>query len=966
MVMLSSITEKAIVDNLHKRYKDDTIYTYIGPVLISVNPFKGIKDLYSDTRLRAYRGKYMYELAPHVFALADAAYRAMLSEGENQCVIISGESGAGKTEASKKIFQYIASVCSATNEVARVRDIILQSNPLLEAFGNAKTVRNNNSSRFGKYMEIMFTYGGDPAGGSINVYLLEKSRVVSQQAGERNFHAFYQLLAGADAAMREEFGLARPEDFYYLAQSGCTTVSGMNDTREYAEVVEAMTTMGLTPDDQMGVWRTVAGILQLGNISFYEDDKEQAQPQDMVAIEYAAYLLCTSNEAVIAALTTRTIETGAGSRGSTYNVPNNAEMAVYARDALAKALYSNLFDWIVAAVNVNLQFSDPDTLVLGVLDIYGFEIFENNGFEQLCINYVNEKLQQIFIELTLKQEQEEYAAEGIEWTEITFFNNKIVCDLIESKRNPIGVFSLLNDVCNFPKGTDDKFAEKLSSEHSGHPHYAPAGHGYFTISHYAGDVTYCATGFCDRNKDPLFKDLEILCQNSQSPFIANLFPTTRSRNDKRRPPTSGTIIKSSIAALVERLMACTPHYIRCLKPNNNKKANDWDSNLSRHQVQYLGLLENVRIRRAGYAYRQTFDRFFYRYRVICSQTFPSFSGNHQDGASAILASQGLRQGTDFEFGRTKIFIRAPEAVFALEEQRDRRLDTYANTIQRFFLRFAMRQYYHDLHAVANATFVGNKQRRRNSVERFFATDYAGFRSNHGLKSIVAEHGRETLRFAAPIIKYDRRSRAQRRVLVVTDQATYIIAVEKNKNKADPMLASKPFVYICKRRITKDTLKRVSLSPLADNIVVLHVPGQHDNVIECRRKTELVAVLKQDYGVDVAFAMQVTYTLKKNKTRALTFVQDPSGGPGLVKKTKVLVAPGLDKSTPGNEGPSVISIGARTPARETVTALYDYDAQEAGELSFREGDVITIVSKGDGWWTGELRGSKGEFPSNYVQ
>lgn len=459
MTLLPKIQESAIVENLKKRFMDDLIFTYIGPVLISVNPFKQMK-YFTDKEVDMYQGAASYENPPHIYALTDNMFRNMLIDSENHCVIISGESGAGKTVAAKFIMNYLAKVSGGGPSVQKIKDVILESNPLLEAFGNAKTVRNNNSSRFGKYVEIQFTRGGQPDGGKISNFLLEKSRVVSQNVSERNFHIFYQMLFGASKEDKDQFGLTEPSYYYYLNQSGTYTVDGTDDTKEYLETRQAMDVIGIREEDQSSVLQIVAGVLHLGNISF-EEQGNYAIPENDDFLQYPAFLLGIDVSLLKEKLTSRVMDSKWGGKSETINMKLNVEQANYTRDALSKALYTRLFDFLVQAVNNAMQ-KDTTDLTVGVLDIYGFEIFQKNGFEQFCINFVNEKLQQIFIELTLKAEQEEYVDEGIKWTPIDYFNNKIVCDLIEAKKPP-GVMCVLDDVCATMhaqgEGADQKLLE---------------------------------------------------------------------------------------------------------------------------------------------------------------------------------------------------------------------------------------------------------------------------------------------------------------------------------------------------------------------------------------------------------------------------------------------------------------------------------------------------------------------------
>ncbi|RKP16670.1 hypothetical protein ROZALSC1DRAFT_17329 [Rozella allomycis CSF55] len=613
MVLLSRINESEINDNLKKRYDDDLIYTYIGPVLIAVNPFKKLS-YFTDKEIELYQGSAMHENPPHIYAIADAMFRNMLIDEENQCVIISGESGAGKTESAKLVMNYISAVSGKGGEaVERIKYIILESNPLLESFGNAKTLRNNNSSRFGKYFEILFNRGGMPVGGNISNFLLEKSRVVGLKQGERNFHIFYQMTKGANKFEKENYGMTNPDYFNYLRQSGTYDADGIDDVADYQEVKKAMDICGFSKEEISCIFELVAGILHLGNIDFIEHGNG-AVVRDPDTLSFPSYLLGIKENELSKKLLSRIMNSGS-KRGSTYDVPMNVQQATSARDALAKALYSRLFDWLVKAVNRAMTRKEKSQNVnLGVLDIYGFEIFEQNGFEQFCINYVNEKLQQIFIELTLKSEQEEYVKEGIKWTPIEFFNNKIVVDLIEGKR-PVGIMGVLDDICAtthaITEGSDVKFVQKMTDVVGSNPHFQGMS-THFMIKHYAGNVTYESEGFSESNRDSLFKDLVLLVQTTSKNFIRDLFPEDINEDSKKRPTTFSFKIRNQANELVKELTKCKPHYIRCIKPNETKRPRDWDSKRVDHQVRYLNLKENIRIRRAGYAYRETFEKFLKR------------------------------------------------------------------------------------------------------------------------------------------------------------------------------------------------------------------------------------------------------------------------------------------------------------------------------------------------------------------
>uniref|UniRef100_A0A8C1MAY6 Myosin IHa n=1 Tax=Cyprinus carpio TaxID=7962 RepID=A0A8C1MAY6_CYPCA len=515
-------SETAFLDNLKKRFTEDLIYTYVGTLLISVNPCKEL-DIYTKKQMDLYMGVNFFELPPHIYALADNVYHTMLSEASNHFILISGESGAGKTEASKKILQYYAVSCPSFTLLDTVRDRMLMSNPVLEAFGNAKTMKNDNSSRFGKYMDIQFDCQGDAVGGHILSYLLEKSRVVHQNHGERNFHIFYQLVEGGEEDQLRHLGLEK-------------------DTKHYSYLV--------------------------------------------------------------------------------------------------------------------------------------FDYFSNfHDFEQFCINYCNEKLQQLFIQLTLKSEQEEYEAEGIGWEPVQFFNNKIICDLVEEKHR--GIISVLDEECMRPgDATDLTFLEKLEEKMGNHPHFLThkladkktrksLERGDFRLLHYAGEVTYCVLGFIDKNNDLLYKNIKDVMRLSKNPIIQECFPATEG-DSRRRPETVATQFKNSLLRLTEILTAKEAWYVRCLKSNDNKQSGKFDEVLVRHQVKCLGLMEHLRVRRAGFAYRRRYEVFLQRYKALCPATWPHWRGVPAEGVEKLVQHLDYKPD-EYKMGRTKIFIRYARTLFATED-----------------------------------------------------------------------------------------------------------------------------------------------------------------------------------------------------------------------------------------------------------------------------------------------------------
>ncbi|XP_035246773.1 unconventional myosin-Ih isoform X2 [Anguilla anguilla] len=672
-VLLDAYTsESAFLGNLRKRFSENLIYTYIGTLLVSINPYREL-GIYSTKQMDIYMGVNFYELPPHLFALADNAYRTMLAETNNHFILISGESGAGKTEASKKILQFYAASCPRTQLLDNVRDRLLLSNPVLEAFGNAKTLKNDNSSRFGKYMDIQFDYQGEAVGGHILSYLLEKSRVVHQNHGERNFHIFYQLVEGGDDELLRWLGLERnPQHYRYLVQGDCAKVSSINDKNDWKTVQKALSVIDFSKTEIEHLFAIIASVLHLGNVRFEANAHGYATLNSSSEVHWLSQMLGIHSQVLQEGLTHRKIE----AREEQVLSPFTTDHAVYARDALAKAMYGRTFTWLVNKINESLANKDHSRMtVIGLLDIYGFEVFHVNSFEQFCINYCNEKLQQLFIQLTLKSEQEEYETEGIEWETVPFFNNKIICDLVEEKHR--GIISVLDEECLRPgDATDLTFLQRLEEKVGGHPHFIThkladqktrktLERGDFRLLHYAGEVTYCVVGFLDKNNDLLHRNIKEVMRKSKNDIVKHCFPSTEP-DTKKRPETVATQFKNSLAGLTDILMAKEPWYVRCLKPNDSKQPGRFDDVLVRHQVKYLGLMEHLRVRRAGFAYRRRFEVFLQRYKALCPDTWPNWKGPPAEGVERLVKHLGYTPD-EYKIGRTKIFIRHPKTLFATED-----------------------------------------------------------------------------------------------------------------------------------------------------------------------------------------------------------------------------------------------------------------------------------------------------------
>jgi myosin protein heavy chain len=619
---LSHLNNATVLHNLRVRYAEDLIHTYSGLFLVVVNPYKWIP-IYTDEIIQLYQGKRRNEVHPHVFAVADEAYRAMVNGKRNQSILITGESGAGKTENTKKVIQYLATIAGKATQGGKLEEQILQANPMLEAFGNAKTNKNDNSSRFGKFIRIQFNSGGIICGTTIQVYLLEKSRVVFQGKGERTFHIFYQLLAGADSVQRKKYFLQKATDYGFFTDQNAIVLKSMDDGAEWGHTLKAMEVIGLTNEEQDSIFRMVSGVMQCGNIKYGSSyGGEGAKIENGEVLDKIAELWAVNREQFEKALIKPRVQAG---REIVEKHLNKTE-ASYAREALCKSLYERAFLWIVKKLNRVLA-SPTEANFIGVLDIAGFEIFENNSFEQLCINYTNEKLQQFFNNHMFKLEQEEYEREKITWTYIDFGLDSIqTIDLIDKKDNSI--IALLDEETIFPRATDESLIQKLHTLAKKHTKYSEVQFKKlnFQIQHYAGDVNYNVTDWITKNKDPLQDDIAKSIQSSKNAFFASLFsdpdldPRERlaqqkaaaaeAAGKKKAVTTSGATFltvasayKDQLADLMDTLRATEPNFIRCLIPNLQKKQQSLNAELILEQLACNGVLEGIRISRKGYPNR---------------------------------------------------------------------------------------------------------------------------------------------------------------------------------------------------------------------------------------------------------------------------------------------------------------------------------------------------------------------------
>ncbi|KAM4108743.1 hypothetical protein ACB094_03G068500 [Castanea mollissima] len=678
MTKLSYLHEPGVLQNLKIRYELNEIYTYTGNILIAINPFQRLPHLYDAHMMQQYKGAPFGELSPHVFAVADVAYRAMINEGKSNSILVSGESGAGKTETTKMLMQYLAFLGGrVATEGRTVEQQVLESNPVLEAFGNAKTVRNNNSSRFGKFVEIQFDKQGRISGAAIRTYLLERSRVCQISDPERNYHCFY-LLCAAPQEEIEKYKLGNPKSFHYLNQSNCYDLVGVSDAHDYLATRRAMEIVGISDKEQEAIFRVVAAILHLGNIEFAKGKEiDSSVPKDDKAkfhLKMTAELLMCNAEALEDALCKRVMITPE----EVIKRSLDPQSAAVSRDGLAKTIYSRLFDWLVDKINSSIGQDPNSKSLIGVLDIYGFESFKTNSFEQFCINFTNEKLQQHFNQHVFKMEQEEYTKEEIDWSYIEFVDNQDVLDLIEKK--PGGIVALLDEACMFPKSTHETFANKLYQTFKNHKRFIKPklSRTDFTISHYAGEVLYQSDLFLDKNKDYVVPEHQDLLDDSKCPFVAGLFPPLPEETSKSSKFSSiGSRFKLQLQQLMETLSSTEPHYIRCVKPNNLLKPAIFENVNIMQQLRCGGVLEAIRISCAGYPTRRPFFDFINRFGLLAPEVV---EGNVDEKVACkkILEKMGLK---GYQIGKTKLFLRAGQMA-ELDARRAEVLSNAAKTIQR--------------------------------------------------------------------------------------------------------------------------------------------------------------------------------------------------------------------------------------------------------------------------------------------
>ncbi|XP_074016295.1 myosin-1B [Numenius arquata] len=714
MAMMTHLHEPAVLYNLKERYAAWMIYTYSGLFCVTVNPYKWLP-VYNPEVVLAYRGKKRQEAPPHIFSISDNAYQFMLTDRENQSILITGESGAGKTVNTKRVIQYFATIAASGDKKKEeqqptgkmqgtLEDQIISANPLLEAFGNAKTVRNDNSSRFGKFIRIHFGATGKLASADIETYLLEKSRVTFQLKAERSYHIFYQIMSNKKPELIEMLLITtNPYDYLYVSQ-GEITVPSINDQEELMATDSAIDILGFTPDEKTAIYKLTGAVMHYGNLKFKQKQREeQAEPDGTEVADKAAYLMGLNSADLLKALCYPRVKVG-----NEYVTKGQTVQQVYnSVGALAKSVFEKMFLWMVVRINQQLDTKQPRQYFIGVLDIAGFEIFDFNSLEQLCINFTNEKLQQFFNHHMFVLEQEEYKKEGIEWEFIDFGMDLAAC--IELIEKPMGIFSILEEECMFPKATDTSFKNKLYDQHLGKSNNfqkpKPAkgkAEAHFSLVHYAGTVDYNITGWLEKNKDPLNETVVGLYQKSSLKTLALLFASVGGaeaesggggkKGAKKKGSSFQTVsalFRENLNKLMSNLRSTHPHFVRCLIPNETKTPGAMEHELVLHQLRCNGVLEGIRICRKGFPSRILYADFKQRYKVLNASAIPEGQFIDSKKASEKLLGSIDVDHTQYKFGHTKVFFKAG-LLGLLEEMRDEKLAQLITRTQAMCRGFLMR------------------------------------------------------------------------------------------------------------------------------------------------------------------------------------------------------------------------------------------------------------------------------------
>ena len=666
LIKLTHLHEASILNSLYIRYQDNMIYTFTGEILIAINPFKKI-DLYNKNIIKSFNNG---KKSPHPYFICQQAYSSIFKEKKNQSILVSGESGAGKTQTSKIIMEYLSSI--SKNSEINIDEKILRSNPILESFGNAKTLRNDNSSRFGKFIKINFSKKGIIIGCKIETYLLEKVRLIFQTHGERNFHIFYQILAGFSEELKKKYFLDE-NNFRYLSNGIIIREDGINDKEEFENLLFSFKVLGISDKDKNNIFNIIVSILQIGNIDFC-DEGGNITDNSKKYLDRISKLLNISSKLLENNLCYLKININ----DEEILKPLNKMQCNNSRDSLSKYLYSILFDWLVFKIN-NEILGINENRFIGILDIFGFEVFEKNSFEQLCINYANESLQNQFNNYIFKSEQEEYEKEQISWKNITFPDN-IECLKTLTGKN--GVFSLLNAECLFPNGNDISFNNKLIKKFSQNEiisfNKIRKNHS-FIVKHYAGNVCYNSNTFCDKNKNRISNELNTIIKNIDREIIKEYYDNYGKVLDNKvstiRSETTSSHFIKQMKDLLKNIKETRPYYIRCIKPNDKNIQNNFVKIRVSEQLKYGGVLEAIRVSRAGYPIRFLHKNFYERYYMLDMNR-----KTYLDFIKIIVEKMDI-ETENFQIGLTKIFLKR-KSYNKLEKRKEKILNSNSCIIQK--------------------------------------------------------------------------------------------------------------------------------------------------------------------------------------------------------------------------------------------------------------------------------------------
>lgn len=813
LIVLKEPTDTNITDILKNRFENDNIYTYLGSTLVSVNPYKKTNHYGSDI-VNFFHTHQPYSVAPHLYSLAEDAFRTMKETGVGQTVIISGESGAGKTEAARIMMDYLAKVSVSGLLTENIKRIILGSNDVLEAFGNAKTLRNDNSSRFGRFVDMFYNFKGHMEGAHITTSLLEKSRVVSQREGERNFHIFYQLCEGADDYTRKQLFLDSPKNFKYLCprKGADIIIKGSSDKEAFKVTQHSMTEAGISMNERIEIFRVLAGILHLGNLEFKEetkDNKDSATIANNDSLKYASLCLQVDAQVLKDCILFRTMKIGK----ETIKQTQPPAKAMFNRDALAKGIYERLFQWLIRRINAAVKRPDDARFTIGLLDLYGFEIYEKpdiNSLDQLNINYVNEKLQEQ-IQRWLMNEQNEYVHEDVPWKMKNFDMSGVeeTLRVIESK--PLGLYSLLDEESLMPKGNDENYLAKVKEafhEKSSAFESSRFKGLNFALNHFACKVTYDVTDWVEKNRDTLFEDLILAMRSSNSDLMKQLFPKDeRIALGGKMQTTTSQQFQSDVRGLIGKLANKKHLYVKCIKPNH-KKNNNFDESVVIDQVKYLGVSGNVFVRKAGYHFKMPYEEFLDRYKLCCDATWPTWRGTSKAGCQEILKEMKVPKHM-FALGKNKIFLRSPIQLAALDEKVESRKVEMATLIQKNYRRYKTRQ---------------------TTMEQ-----------QHLAKALGVTFNEKEFLFKETLSTINLNGQRERRLFVLTKDAAYLLC---------------PKTFAVLRRIPYNRMNKLCCSALNDGVFNIEVPKTYDCLVEADNKHQVMKAIREAYEANMKKQMKV--------------------------------------------------------------------------------------------------------------